>query len=478
MKKTDNERMNIKYVKGVLYYELGHLYKNKKNLEDIIWKDEVLQATIDLFNQPLDEIADIAILVFFQLEILLDDRGIIYSDRLKSLIDLYKYYIINSGSYENELADISLQYEQFKTELEEEYLQISITIDGLKKEYTDEKLKLCQETFNILKYRQKISPSHLSLIASILEKWGAPQIEVARICEEIELYNNSQIDFSDNDELKEEFFSMLYTGFEELPNLDLDGSIKKQLSYQIDYLLKSPSILKDKKSFEDYLVSSSFNAEYIKELCVLLLGKLQNEMLDIITMASSKDFYFDQEIKNHLLNEYNKLVDLYVVIRNHLDDQLKLTEEETIDNSLEDKYNIFFSKTSHNDDYPTYLEKDLKSIPEDYYMIVADLLSKKRKGLTNIKNDKPLSSNKNLDKIKELKAYEIRIIYQQLSDNNIIILGVAMKKADNDRLMYNNMALRPLNVDLDNDQELLTASESYERIQAYCQTNARKGKRK
>ena len=76
----------------------------------------------------------------------------------------------------------------------------------------------------------------------------------------------------------------------------------------------------------------------------------------------------------------------------------------------------------------SYIERDLKTVPEEYYDKIKELLLQKRYGLTKKTNDKQLINNEKLKQFRELKEDQIRIIYRNSYNNSIIILGVGVKK--------------------------------------------------
>lgn len=83
--------------------------------------------------------------------------------------------------------------------------------------------------------------------------------------------------------------------------------------------------------------------------------------------------------------------------------------------------------------------------------------------------------------LKELRSDQIRIIYKQISANNYLILGVGVKKSDNDLNMYFSIANRNQTIDLSNEKAMLENIEIKDQVEEhlseYIKTNARKGNR-
>ena len=124
----------------------------------------------------------------------------------------------------------------------------------------------------------------------------------------------------------------------------------------------------------------------------------------------------------------------------------------------------------------SYIERDLKTVPEEYYDKIKELLLQKRYGLTKKTNDKQLINNEKLKQFRELKEDQIRIIYRNSYNNSIIILGVGVKKSDVDRNLYDRLAKRNNFVN-DNTLKLNDDSKTLEKVLEICNQNKRKGNR-
>lgn len=136
------------------------------------------------------------------------------------------------------------------------------------------------------------------------------------------------------------------------------------------------------------------------------------------------------------------------------------------------KTNFFFSMSNDI----SYLERDLKTVPEEYYNKIVDLLLKKRYGDTNANTDKQLVNNSKLKQFRELRSDQVRILYKNLNNNSIIILGVGVKKEDNDRNLYDRLARRPDYID-ENLLKVGDDDKTLERVLEICNQNKRKGNR-
>lgn len=221
-----------------------------------------------------------------------------------------------------------------------------------------------------------------------------------------------------------------------------------------------------------------------KKICYDFLSKIQQEIYDTVSLIKEEDFYFDNDVKIDVLKEYKEKFKLYKNCRDFFDNQIKNIKEENYleENYLEEKgeildetmvkTNFFFSMSNDI----SYLERDLKTVPEEYYNKIVDLLLKKRYGDTNANTDKQLVNNSKLKQFRELRSDQVRILYKNLNNNSIIILGVGVKKEDNDRNLYDRLARRPDYID-ENLLKVGDDDKTLERVLEICNQNKRKGNR-
>lgn len=104
-------------------------------------------------------------------------------------------------------------------------------------------------------------------------------------------------------------------------------------------------------------------------LYVEIMKQLQEKIKDLVDMASDEKFYMDNKIKGMIVDDYNKLLKFYKVIRTFFDNQ--------IDNVLKDKSvvseenekvksidtNIYFLLS--NNDGKIFFESDLKDVQKN-----------------------------------------------------------------------------------------------------------------
>ena len=99
--------------------------------------------------------------------------------------------------------------------------------------------------------------------------------------------------------------------------------------------------------------------------------------------------------------------------------------------------NVLFATSQHG---KIFLEGDLKSIPEEKYADIIDMLEeltipKVKDGQYDPIKQKKLSGNKRLKDIGELKRFGIRLYYLPIGNDSLVI-AAAEKKADNPKVIH------------------------------------------
>ena len=276
---------------------------------------------------------------------------------------------------------------------------------------------------------------------------------------------------------------MINDGHEMFPKISINPKKDMEIDKFINNLIESSkNYIND---FETYKMSlpvydqNIYDETEYKKICYDFLSKIQQEIYDTVSLIKEEDFYFDNDVKIDVLKEYKEKFKLYKNYRDFFDNQIKNIKEE---NYLEEKgeildetmvkTNFFFSMSNDI----SYLERDLKTVPEEYYNKIVDLLLKKRYCDTNANTDKQLVNNSKLKQFRELRSDQVRILYKNLNNNSIIILGVGVKKEDNDRNLYDRLARRPDYID-ENLLKVGDDDKTLERVLEICNQNKRKGNR-
>lgn len=105
---------------------------------------------------------------------------------------------------------------------------------------------------------------------------------------------------------------------------------------------------------------------------------------------------------------------------------------------------MIFAKTTFGN---TYLERDLRDIPLEYYdkvLSTLDTLESSDIG-SNVEKARQLVNNKKLFGLYEIKEFKVRLIYRVLSGDMIYVMQTRMKKDNNSSMDQNELISRSKN---------------------------------
>ena len=166
-----------------------------------------------------------------------------------------------------------------------------------------------------------------------------------------------------------------------------------------------------------------------QELKELIVGEEKNSSDYINIMEDLKLCMFKIEICNELYKNATDEV------------EIEKEGEEAIHK------NIIFSKTNSEN---IYLQKDLKSIPEEYFSAILDCIEKLENGYKEENTEKAkafTTSNSKLVGIHEIKPFKIRVAYKILDKDTIYILIARLKKDNNESLDRDEIIKRANNTE-------------------------------
>ena len=174
----------------------------------------------------------------------------------------------------------------------------------------------------------------------------------------------------------------------------------------------------------------NYSIDEFKYIMENLLKNYQDIMFESKQNLEKLDIYLDNASKFCVTDDYEKALYKYKLIRNYYFDVVdkydadynKLTVKESIENEL-----VYASNT---EDGNSYLENDLKNIPNDRYDEVKGLLMRFKTGTLGKDESKKLYQR--FPKLQELRSDQIRIPYRHVEGNKYVILGVILKKVDMD----------------------------------------------
>ncbi len=334
-------------------------------------------------------------------------------------------------------------------------------------ELINKKYSMSLSIYNATKYRQTITPDMIAAIKEKLIEEKVKDADLIKIMELIKVRNGNILVNEKNAIFSEDLFlviNMLNSGFEQI---DVPVNNNKLLEHDISNAINiinnnSLTIIDSVLDFSKYNIQEQ---EYIYKR---LLVYYQDKIYNLIEVLKNKEYYFDIELLKQIKDEYKELYYIYMFLRNRLD-SLTIVQDETVLINLstdeEDNVRNLYYSSNSEDASKCYFIKDLKEIREKANFTILDL----------IRNFK-LGDNRDIKIITngfiELKHDQIRIILKPIGKNNYSVMGVFIKKSDNDSKTYKKLFDRPIAI---KDDEYSKLVEEY--YIDYLESNKRKGTR-
>lgn len=221
------------------------------------------------------------------------------------------------------------------------------------------------------------------------------------------------------------------------------------------------------ESQKDFGSENDFFA-VLKHLVNRFGQKLNEDIQDL------KENYKDITLRKVILETYNDHMRRYIPLKKLYYEKLKIANQKDTGKKIVDE--LYYSGTGSS-----YMEKDLKDIPNEKLLEVKDLLERKKYHELKPDEDSALHNNDKLIGLRELRGDQVRICYRHLGENRYVIVGVFLKKSDNLIYEYEAMASRKVTNDLSSTEkrieEWIKAQETEGRIYEYIDNNYRIGSR-
>lgn len=345
----------------------------------------------------------------------------------------------------------------------------------IKEQYniTSTKIDKSKEVINALKYKQTISPHLMEFIKKRLAIENINDVDIIKIMELIKIHNVHCLRQKDSSIFSQDLFlilNMLNQGYEDIPieetqnSKNLKGIIENTIS-----LIDNNTI----RVIENVLtLDTMYNYDDLRYIFSIILKYYQDEIINLVNILKDKDFYFNIPVLQSIKEDYKELYQKYMFVRNKLDSLTKKSidskTEEIIPESIssQNQKNLFYSSNSEEPN-KCYFIKELTDIREESLEAIEKLLDDFKAGETN--KVKYLSESHGFI---ELKDDQIRIVLKSLGNNNYSVMGVFIKKSDNNHDMYNNMFNRPV---AQINEEYSQAVETF--YKEYINNNKRKSSR-
>ena len=266
------------------------------------------------------------------------------------------------------------------------------------------------------------------------------------LCNEIEYYNrnlkstNATEEQNTND-LYNELPNILNGGFEELDTVEIRRSRKETLDKKVaeikSYIIYEDDVANSLDSYKRFITEDNEFRYVVNEV----LKSFIYDMLEYYEIVNDLETYINKPLRKEAITAYYKLLNKYIDIRKYYEEisKLELTEEDITEETLSVKERqLVFTHPTTN---PTKsrLIQDMKNVPNEYYDTVLDLLNRFTMGKVGSKEFKSLSNNKKASGYTELRYDQVRIVTKHIKNNIYDIVGVFVKKSDNDMQQYKTM---------------------------------------
>ena len=319
------------------------------------------------------------------------------------------------------------------------------------------RVKLCL-IHNIPLNQNKYDIPNIKRILNYFEASGTiSNKEELLLINELELYNRRITSEKNQDKDEQEYAdgfynevpNIIYAGFQEHDVIEvnddrkpmLDKFVKELLNY-VEYLDKDDIIDNIERYHNFNLDDNEFN--YI---IVSILNKYLDDLLTLYQLLIDKDVYMNRKDRLDVVKSYYRVLDRYTYLLKYYNDisSYEPEESEEIDEPSckdEEKKELIYSHSSNSDKIK--IISDMKDVPFEYYKTVSELIDNFINNKISKKEIKFLNNNGHLTQFIELKNDQVRIVLKHIKDNIYCVMGVGVKKSDNDITMYRTLANRPI----------------------------------
>lgn len=177
--------------------------------------------------------------------------------------------------------------------------------------------------------------------------------------------------------------------------------------------------LQDEQHILDSLPTGEFQSFF--PLMEGLISKFVEDYQELQSLADDPDVL-------ELLEGLKMKID---ICKERVESVKRQVEEDSIESQATcSMRHLIFAKTAFGS---TFLQRDLKNIPHEYYDKVLSMLDTLEYGdfSSNPEKVRQLTNNKKLFGLYEIKEFNVRLIYRVLSGDMVYVMQARMKKDDN-----------------------------------------------
>ena len=383
-------------------------------------------------------------------------------------------------------ADYNAYLEKFEkdTEIIEKEHKLEISAKRIKNnlkyhKLIDEKsddIKNVIEVLDILKNQGKINEQEYLLLTNEIIHYNELKL----------LENGNPEDIAIAKDSYREIPNIALTGYQELDDIEVSINIKSTLDCYINQILEEilniddDSIIKIIESYKD----ENLKVNEYNYIIVQIMNEYQEELIAIYECLFDISIYKNIESRNELIKSYYKILNKYIIMLNYYSEinRVDYIEEQADNLAYAQEHRLIYSRSEVNVKKAKILS-DMANIRYEYYEEIYNLITKFKNGTLGNKKIKTIKvGNKSQGHI-ELKNTTdgVRIILKRVKSNIYNVLGVLIKKANNDMGGYDKITNRITpNVSTDEllQQQLELATITEQDIEDLVEKKGRKNGRR
>ena len=286
--------------------------------------------------------------------------------------------------------------------------------------------------------------------------------------------------------LYNELPNILTFGFQEHDEISVSKNRKETLNKLSKEIINSiESIEKEqiKELINSYLKYNLENNEF-NYIITNILNIYLEELMTLYTLVLEKEIYTKRSQRTEVIKDYYNTLEKYIIVLNYYNELNESYEVEDYseENNRENKEErrLIYSRSEINIKKAKIIS-DMSGISYEDYEVVYDLTTKFKNGTLGNKRIKTIKvGSKSLGHI-ELKDDHTRVILKRVRDNVYCVLGILIKKADNDMEGYRTITNRTTpNVSTDKllEIQLKLSVQTEEELDTLVKEKARKNGRK
>lgn len=464
--------------------------KEKKNkYDELELKKDLYAELFNLLESNYDSILENTLSISILLNTIYGND--IYQEFYNKLI------IRDKEERDRELASIIKEINSGRSIITKEYEKLKEELDDKKYMITSAKgIKLCLKRRLPMKYAKHDIYNFISIISAFVNEGRITSKEGLLYINEINYYNRKLA----SEELKNEKESKyIREQYDKIPNiLDMGYEIytspvlSDERKETIDKYIKLILDMKQSIDIEEiicnikeYRKRGLTDDEYEYLIIGVINGVLEELSIYYQILIENRNYSKISE-RNIIVKDYYSELGLYLGLRGFYEEVCEeiLSSNSVIEvnaeEELPDVRRVIYASSPTNPNKARIIS-DLDDVPKEYYEDVYDLIRKFKQEKLSKKECKMLkNSDPKMSGCMELKDDQVRIIFRHIRDDIYVILGVSVKKDDNDMKMYRNMSRRVsprIESDADLELYLELSRKTDELLEEIVKTKGRKGNR-